>query len=724
MLLAASGLVPLMLMLAWGIHYLVQDRHEEAEQTALELSRALATGVGAELRSAAALLDHVGTSDELERADLRAFHMSAERTAQQLGWYATVLNDADGRPLLRSDAPYGTTPPPSPEPSSIAQVIETRTPAVSRVFQEGTLEVFAVRVPVLRGGNVVYVLSAILPTDVIFAVISRQVIPGASVVSVYDQVERKVARTRELNSLHPAPSLKLLLDEKQPHGTGRATTPDGVEHYVGYTRLPWSDWVVVVGSSIAEANKSLQTLLGAIALGAAASLAVSAFLAWVLSRQVLGPIDALKKAAAALGRGDAVEVPKLDIVELEGIGHALTDAARERDKAAGKVADALHVAEEASRSKDQFMAMLGHELRNPLAPIATAVQLMALKGDERTAQERRIIERQLGHVTRLVDDLLDISRITSGRLTIRREPLCIAELLRHVADGVQPSIQQRGLRLSLELQPEVEHTWVKGDEVRMAQVFNNLLVNAIKFTPQGGAIRVRARNVGARVQVDVEDTGIGLSPQQLERVFELFYQAPQSTDRAQGGLGLGLPIVKSLVAMHGGTVSAASAGPDRGACMTVDLPIGEPPPTAPTQDNAATSEGSGKVLVVDDNEDAANTCAALLEVSGYTVRVAYTPEHALQALAEFTPDIAVLDIGLPGMSGYALARLMKQAPHSYRGRLVALTGYGQATDRANSQAAGFDAHLTKPVPPNDLIVLIEKLIGPGSGSGDEHAAPG
>jgi signal transduction histidine kinase/ActR/RegA family two-component response regulator len=718
MLLAASGLVPLMIMFAWGINYLVQDRNEGAEQTALELSRALATGVGAELRSAAALLDHVGTSDELERADLRAFHMSAERTAQQLGWYAMVLNDADGRSLLRSDTPYGAPLQLSGEPSSIAQVIETRTPAVSRVFQEGALEVFAVRVPVMRGGNVVYVLSAIMPTDIIFAVLSRQVIPGASVVSVYDQVERKVARTRELNSPGPAPSLKLLLDEKQPHGSGRASTPDGVEHYVGYTRLPWSDWVVVVGSSVAEANKSLQTLLGAVALGAAASLAVSAFLAWVLSRQVLEPIDLLKKAAASLGRGEDVQVPTLDIVELDGIGHALTDAARERDKAAGKITDALRVAEEASRSKDQFMAMLGHELRNPLAPIATAVQLMALKGDERTAQERRIIERQLGHVTRLVDDLLDISRITSGRLTIRREPVHIAELLRHVVDGVRPSVQERSL--GLDVQPDVEQCWVTGDEVRLAQVFNNLLVNAIKFTPQGGSIRVRARRAADRVQVDVEDTGIGLSQQQLERVFELFYQAPQSTDRAQGGLGLGLPIVKSLVAMHGGSVSAASAGPDRGTCMTVALPVGAPPRQEPTTAEAAVTDGSGKVLVVDDNEDAANTCAALLEVSGYSVWVAYSPEQALAALTEFTPDIAILDIGLPGMSGYALARLMKQPPHGYGGRLVALTGYGQAGDRANSQAAGFDAHLTKPVPPSELMQLIEKLIGPGQ---TDEAAP-
>ena len=709
LLLAASGLVPLMLMIGWGINYLVQQMHEEAQRTALELSRALATGVGAELRSTVSLLEHVSTSDELERADLRAFHMSGERTVQQLGWYSVVLHDADGRPLLRTDKSYGATVEPGSEVDSIRRVVETRSPAVSPVFTEGTLEVFAVRVPVMRGGNLIYVLSATLPVDVVFAVLSRQVIPETSIVSVYDQVGFRVARTREMASPVAGPTLKALLERQLPHGTGRADAPDGTSHHVGYTRLAGPSWVVVVGTSVAETNRGLTTLLAAVGLGLLASLAVSLFLAWVLSRQVLGPVDLLKKAAAALGRGDKVNVPTLDISELDGIGHALTDAARERDEAAARVSGALHVAEEANRSKDQFMAMLGHELRNPLAPISTAVQLMALKGDDKTEKERRIIERQLGHVTRLVDDLLDISRITSGRLIIRREPLRIGELLRQVVDGVRPSVDQR--RLSLELPPDAEQGWIQGDEVRVAQVFNNLLVNAIKFTPPGGAIRVRAAIVGPQVQVDVEDTGIGLSPQQLDRVFELFYQAPQSVDRARGGLGLGLSIVRSLVAMHGGTVQASSAGPDQGTCMTVRLPLCEPPPVSRDTAPLAAVDGVGRVLVVDDNEDAANTCAALLEISGYTVHVAYAPEQALDALEAFHPDVAILDIGLPGMSGYALARLMRQAPHRFAGRLIALTGYGQASDRTASQQAGFDAHLTKPVPPSELLQLVERMVG-------------
>jgi CheY-like chemotaxis protein len=259
------------------------------------------------------------------------------------------------------------------------------------------------------------------------------------------------------------------------------------------------------------------------------------------------------------------------------------------------------------------------------------------------------------------------------------------------------------------LAPGMERAWVAGDEVRLGQVFNNLLVNAIKFTGPGGSIRVKAAVVGLEVQVDVEDTGVGLSPTDFERIFELFYQAPQSSDRARGGLGLGLPIVRSLVEMQGGRVQAASAGPDQGSCLTVRLPLCEAPAEDEAVAPAPAVRGAGSILVVDDNQDAADTCAALLEISGYTVRVVYTPEGALEVLREFKPDVAILDIGLPGMSGYALAGLMKAAPFNYRGRLLALTGYGQAADVAASNAAGFDAHLTKPVAASELLQLVDKF---------------
>jgi signal transduction histidine kinase/ActR/RegA family two-component response regulator len=709
LLLAASGLVPLVLVLAWGLNYLVEDRRIQAERSALELSRALATAVDAELRSITAVLVNMGNSDELERADLRGFQLTARRTVDQLGWRYVALSDAEGRVLLRTNEVFGTSNPAPVEPNSITTAMAIKIPVVSQVIPTPQLKSdrFAVRVPVLRSGKLVYVVSAILPTDIVSSVLVRQNIPSGSVASVFDQVNYRVARSRLVATPLPTPSLQALLARRDAQGVGRTQTREGVESYTGYTRLMESGWVVTVGNSVADVNKGLYALLRAVALGLAASLGLSVLLAWTLSRRVLGPIDAIKDGAAALGRGDPVQLPALDIAELDDVAVALTEAAANRDRAAARVAEALRVAEEANRSKDQFLAMLGHELRNPLAPIATAVKLMALKGDDKTAQERRIVERQLGHVNRLVDDLLDVSRITSGRLTILRQPVRLSEVLTQIVETIRPSVHQR--LLALDLADNMDDAWVAGDEVRLVQVFNNLLVNAIKFTPTGKAIRVKAAVLDAQVRVDVEDTGVGISQAELERIFELFYQAPQSSDRAQGGLGLGLPIVKSLVEMHGGSVHAASGGPGQGSCFTVWLPLCEAPVHTQPAALQASAQGAGKVLVVDDNQDAADTCAALLEISGYTVRVAYTPEGALQVLQEFTPDVAILDIGLPGMSGYALARLMRAAPTGYRGKLVALTGYGQAADMAASQNAGFDAHLTKPVAAAQLLELVEKF---------------
>ena len=718
LLLAASGLLPLLLVLAWGLNYLVNDRRDEAERAALGLSRALAAAVNAELRSTVTLLEHIGTSDELENADFRLLHENLQRTSDQLGWLQIALADARGVVLLRTSEPFGRAVPASADPASADQVIQTGQPAVSSVFtlpgQDS--EAFAVRVPVLRSGELVYVLSAVLPTELVRTVLIRQKIPPSSVVSVYDQRNHRVARSRELALPTPSPSVTAMLASSSDQGVGQAQSHDGTEFDVGFTRLAGSGWVVVVGNEVAESNHGLYNLLGAVALGFAASLVMAVLLAWVQSRRVMAPIESLKQAAAALGRGDPVEVPPMDVVELEGIAAALKDAAAERDRATTQVAAALHEAKQANSSKDQFLAVLGHELRNPLAPIATAVQLMALKGDEKTAAERRIIERQLGHVTRLVDDLLDVSRITSGRLAIRREPLQIAQVLAQVVEGIRPSLQQR--RISLDVAPGAEQAWVAGDEVRIAQVFNNLLVNAIKFTASDGAIRIEVAIVGAHARVEVADNGVGLSQPELERVFDLFYQTPQSVDRARGGLGLGLSIVRSLVGLHGGDVSASSAGSGRGTRLTVRLPLCQPP--APTQATppAPAGAGTGRVLVVDDNEDAANTSASLLEMAGYTVRVAYRPEEALDMVREFTPDLAILDIGLPGMSGYELAGRLKSADVDYRGRLVALTGYGQASDREASREAGFDAHLTKPVPPDDLLALVEKMMPSGAPPGE------
>jgi signal transduction histidine kinase/ActR/RegA family two-component response regulator len=457
-------------------------------------------------------------------------------------------------------------------------------------------------------------------------------------------------------------------------------------------------------------------------MGLLASLALAAFLAWYFTRSITDPIDLLKAAAGALGRGEPVHLPALDVAELRDVGQALELASAERDRAgrerlAGeaererllqRATEALNRAEEASRSKDEFLAMLGHELRNPLAPMATALHLMARKGDAANRLEREVMERQVAHMKRLVDDLLDVSRITGKRLEMRMQPLRLAEVVRHAAQAVQPVLGLR--RFAVEIAPDAETLWVSADEVRLAQVLNNLLGNAIKFTSPDGTIALRLRRAGDEAEIVVEDDGIGMPPEVLDHVFDLFFQAPQGADRSRGGLGLGLPIVRSLVEMHHGTVRAHSAGPAQGSMLVLRLPTILPPAAAEPARDAVAATGRGRVLLVDDNHDAADTAAALLELAGYEVQVAYDPGVALALLEQFVPQVAVLDIGLPGMNGYELAARLRAHRHGSRCQLVALTGYGTAADVAQAHAAGFRQHLVKPAPPEALLEAIAQAL--------------
>jgi signal transduction histidine kinase/ActR/RegA family two-component response regulator len=721
-LLAASGLLPLAVVAASVLAYLTNERQRDAQDTALAVSRALATAVDAELRATIGVLESLGLSDELQPARLAQFQALAQRVADAQGWRSVVLADGRGRVLLNS-AVRSVSPTPV-ERESMARIIDTRQPVVGRVAvgPRNLSPAFAVRVPVLREGELAYVVSAVIPAEHMQAVLLRQAVPATSVVAIFDQSLTRVSRTRPHAQQGPSPSLRALLESSALEGTGVTTTLEGQRSHTGYSRLPAWGWVVATGLSAEQVDTGLYGVLGAVGMGLLASLALAAFLAWYFTRSITDPIDLLKAAAGALGRGEPVHLPALDVAELRDVGQALELASAERDRAgrerlAGeaererllqRATEALNRAEEASRSKDEFLAMLGHELRNPLAPMATALHLMARKGDAANRLEREVMERQVAHMKRLVDDLLDVSRITGKRLEMRMQPLRLAEVVRHAAQAVQPVLGLR--RFAVEIAPDAETLWVSADEVRLAQVLNNLLGNAIKFTSPDGTIALRLRRAGDEAEIVVEDDGIGMPPEVLDHVFDLFFQAPQGADRSRGGLGLGLPIVRSLVEMHHGTVRAHSTGPAQGSMLVLRLPTILPPAAAEPARDAVAATGRGRVLLVDDNHDAADTAAALLELAGYEVQVAYDPGVALALLEQFVPQVAVLDIGLPGMNGYELAARLRAHRHGSRCQLVALTGYGTAADVAQAHAAGFRQHLVKPAPPEALLEAIAQAL--------------
>jgi PAS domain S-box-containing protein len=372
-------------------------------------------------------------------------------------------------------------------------------------------------------------------------------------------------------------------------------------------------------------------------------------------------------------------------------------------------------AETANRTKDEFLAMLGHELRNPLAPILTALHLMQLRGVG-AEKERTIIDRQVKHLARLVDDLLDVSRITSGKIALKKERVELGAVVARAIEMASPLLEKRGIDLVLSL-PAVGLP-VEADPARLAQVVCNLFTNAAKYSEQRGNVWVTGRQEADQVVLTVRDSGIGIAPEMLPRIFDWFVQERQALDRSQGGLGLGLAIVRSLVALHGGTVSVASGGKAQGSEFTVRLPLAGTRQPAPAIEGLAAlrpepvASAGLRVMVVDDNEDGAETLSEALECMGCATRVAHDGPAALRMAKEFRPQVALLDIGLPAMDGYELAERLRNEPELADIALVAITGYGQESDRARSRQAGFDAHLVKPVDIEQLAALVRELRRP------------
>ena len=378
-----------------------------------------------------------------------------------------------------------------------------------------------------------------------------------------------------------------------------------------------------------------------------------------------------------------------------------------RQQAGAELRRTLHELHEADQRKDVFLATLAHELRNPLGPIRTALALLCKLDPVVPAMQdnaRRTIGRHTSHLVRLVDDLLDVSRISQGKISLQWERVSMASVIRSALETSSHSVEARGHALDVSLPRE--ELWVCGDAVRLSQIVANLLLNAAKFTAPGGRITISAAREDDKVRIRLSDNGIGIAAASIDSIFDLFEQSGHAPDRVQDGLGIGLSLVRKLVTLHGGQVSVHSPGVGLGSTFEVVLPLDAqvpPPAIAPVPETA--SGGSQRILVVDDNCDAADTLAELLEMYGHTVRTAYTGAQAIERTLAFTPDIVFLDIGLPDMSGYEVAGKLRQLPIPQQFLLVALTGYGQEHDRQTALQAGFNEHFAKPVDFGKLAML-------------------
>ncbi len=713
-LLVAAGIAPVALVSGIALLAFFYQQREQAHRAGLEITRALATAVDAETRRTIAVLEAIATSQVLDTDDLAAFQGRAQRVlATQPHWRVIILALPDGTPVLNSRYPAGPLPALA-EMESFQRVVNERRPVVGDLARGYRGEwAVPIRVPVERGGKLRYVLTAAVSPDGFVEIVQRQRVPTDWVVSIFDGQNQRVARSRDAQFLAapPAPALKTLLDTGQPEGTGFTRTMEGEPIYTAYSRLADPRWTIAIGLPVgmveSAAWKSLAVYGGGVLISIALGIAVAL---WV-ARSINAPIAQLRGGADALGRGEPFELAATGIREIQEVGDALVASSRERrrheeerEELLQRERSARAFAEAANKSKDEFLAMLGHELRNPLGAISNAAGLL---NDPRVADETRrqaaeIIVRQVGHLTRLTDDLLDAARALTGEIVLERGPVDLAAL---VAQALR-TLKAAGRTQKHRIIEALDAVWVDADPIRLDQIVSNLVGNAVKYTPADGTIRVIVGREGDDAVLRVVDTGIGLRPELAERVFDLFVQGDRELDRSLGGLGIGLTLVRQLAQMHGGTASVRSEGPGKGSEFIVRLPAIQ----APAQDAGRREERDPvpacSVLVVEDNDDARETLQMLLELAGHAVSSERDGPSGLRAALENRPDVMLVDIGLPKMDGYEVARRVRDAADGAHPYMVAITGYGTPDDRQRAIDAGFDAHLVKPV---DFDALTEVL---------------
>ena len=448
-------------------------------------------------------------------------------------------------------------------------------------------------------------------------------------------------------------------------------------------------------------------------VGAVLSFAAAASIGIWLARRIANPMSELAAAAGTMGQFPASLRVESTIDEISKLSSALNRASvalaerdrelrQSREELRGQAAELLRE----NANKSRFLALLSHELRNPLAPLRTGLAILARQSDRKRAEETRaMMERQVAHLVRLIDDLLDMSRIDRGALQLRRERVSVDSVVTNAVEMVKPELEKKQQQLAVR-RDKATLLSVDADPVRLCQVLSNLLSNACKFTPVGGHVELKVQADGDDVLIEVSDDGIGFEPKDSSRIFEMFVQLDDSNTGATTGLGVGLPIARSLVKMHGGRLTAESRGPGQGATFTVRLPkAAAPAEVALHLVQEPTGVGKRRVLVVDDNVDAADFLGELLEMNDFEVRVSHDGAGALELARSFRPDVAFVDLNMPKMGGIDFAKRLQSETGAQDVTLIALTGMGQQMDVESTRAAGFYAHLVKPARPEEIIRL-------------------
>ena len=727
-LMVGAILVPVIAFSAIALNLLLKAERDAALKGVREMARISLVSIDRELTNTESALRMLAISTHLSKSEFPEFYEKA-RYADQVGSTVTALLDEQGALVLTTSMPYGTPLPETTARERVQRVLDSGQPQVSNLVRSAVSgqTMVTVDVPVMTRSGQRYVLSQGYNIEHFNRVLRQVNAPPSWLAGVYDRNGMTIAKTDSDADSAPGTVKPVLRDAilNKTVGVIRNDSDSKVKLYTVLERSSLSGWTVAVGVPEAEIEAVARRALTLSLLGLLAALGCAGATAWLFARRISMSIRGAARSAKALEKGmEPGPATSSGVVEVDALQGAIVAAGAviNREKAQRQAAEderarlfaseheARTAAERQNRAKDEFLAMLGHELRNPLAAIVNAAYVLGAKdmAPASAARAGDIIARQSGHLTRLVDDLLDVGRVHSGKILLARRPLRLDLLVAAHADAVATG---RGAGHTISVQ--VEPAWVDADPTRIEQVVANLVDNAIKYTPPGGqvALSVGVSGDGQEAVLAVTDTGMGIGPELMPHVFELFVQGERALDRAQGGMGVGLALVRQLAVMHGGRVAVQSAGAGQGSRFEMRLPLVEAPAqaalsAAEVAATATIAAAKPAVLLVEDNEDGREMMALMLLAQGYTVHTAADGQQGLDLAAACLPAIALVDIGLPGIDGYEVARRLRADPATAGLRLIALTGYGQAADRQRALDAGFDSHLVKPV---DLDLLLEVL---------------
>ena len=702
-LLVAAVVIPVAILAATTTAQLWSLQRDAYQERFLERVSALRLALDTQLEATLRVMHALSASTELDVPDdvPRVVERFSRLMTSNASWVTIGVRDADGR-LVTSSTRAGIAPVPPP-PASSGRLADPVFSDVCRL-PDGTFVTYA-SVPIVREGQQRGELYIGVSALGWLSFLRDYPISPRATLTLNDDHGNIIARTLNNDRWVGTRASPAFIDRLAGHDEGsfRNTGLEGQRFYAAFSRSRLSHWVLSTGvprdDVEADLRQSTSAIVGGVAITA---LVVALFAIWLGSR-VIGAMTVLQASARALtSPGLTMPASRLSIDEAETVRAALSNAgellaARDdrNSQALAREAEARADAERANAAKDEFLAMLGHELRNPLSAMKSAAALLAMPAARAAVHQRsrEVIDRQINRLTDLVDDMLDVARLNAGKIVLDRRLVDLAQVVRHVVASFTDAGRGMHLRVSTELEP----AWVFADETRLEQIVANLFDNACKYTPSGGSVRVATRSGDDGVQLVVDDSGVGIAPDLLPRVFDVFAQGVRTLERAEGGLGLGLTVVRRLVELHGGTVVASSDGIGRGATFRVVLPL---PNEAERATTAPPAPGTGidplRILIVEDNDDNRELTRLLLELEGHTVSTVGDGESGVAVVIAERPDVALVDIGLPGIDGFEVARRLRAGPGAATTLLIALTGYGTPQDRQRAMAAGFDAFLVKP----------------------------